>query len=108
MPIPDHVERDVNPLSGCDPRVNLVFEPVIGDLLLNHPDVPGIFAAKVAATAGDSKSAFGAACGEGAVRPADRTALAECNLVLLWLRRRLRFGLGFRDLFFLGLDLCVL
>src|SRR5215472_443253 len=108
MSIPGHVKRDVNPLGRADSRVNLILQPVLGDLLLDYADIPTKSRAKITAAAGDSKPTLRAACGEGPIWATDWTAFAECDLVLLWLRRRLRLRLGFCDLLLLGLDLCVL
>src|SRR5690242_21951672 len=108
MSIPGHVKRDVNPLGGADSRVNLILQPVLGDLLLNHADIPTRSRAKITAASGDTEPTLRAACGEGPIWATDWTALAECDLILLWFRRRLGLRLRFRDLLLLGLDLCVL
>src|SRR5262252_1984084 len=61
--------------------VHFVLQPVFGNLLLDHFDVPGIAAAKVAAASGETKSALRPTGAEHAVGPTYRTSFTIGNLV---------------------------
>ncbi len=89
-------------------RIDLVLQPVLRNLLLNHLHIPRVLRAEIPAASGDPESALGARRAERAVRPADRAAFAEGNLIVLFLRRRLRLLLGCRLLLLLRLYLRVL
>src|SRR6267154_1795479 len=100
MSIAGHIEGDVNPLRGGDPRIDLILQPVLGYFSLNDLDIVGILCSKVTTTAGNAKPALGAAGVEAAIRSADRAAFAEGNLIGFFLGRGLRFLLSRRRKFF--------
>src|SRR5205807_9837528 len=89
MPILHDVEGDVNTLRRRNARVDFVLQPVLGNFPLHTLHVPGEAHAKIAAAAGKTESTFRAARAEIAIRPTDRAAFSEGNLVGLLLR----FGL---------------
>src|SRR5205807_6326430 len=78
-----------NTLRRRNARVDFVLQPVLGNFPLHTLHVPGEAHAKIAAAAGKTESTFRAARAEIAIRPTDRAAFSEGNLVGLLLR----FGL---------------
>src|SRR5579859_5336578 len=108
MAVAGYVKCDVNPLCIRDSGIDLVREPVLRDLLLNHAHIPRIFRAEISAAPCDSKSALRAGCAKRPVRAADRTALPERHLVAFGLGFGWRALLSDGLLLFLRLDLGVL
>src|SRR4051794_13238095 len=108
MPIPGYIEGDVHTLRTFDRRIDLVLQPVIGDLALQDLHIPAVPIAEIAAAPGNPESALRSACAKRSIRTAHRAAFSERNLVGLWLRLD---GGGFLCnclLLLLGLDFRVL
>src|ERR1700756_2943285 len=101
MTIARDIEIDIHPLGARDPGIDLIFQPVLRNLLLNHMHVPRVLCPKIAAASGNSKPTLVAGCAERSVRTAHWPALSKRNLIRLFLGRRLRLLLGNRLLFFL-------
>src|SRR6185295_20050384 len=87
-----HVKGDVHALRRRDAGVHFVFQPVLGNLLLHHAHIPGVARAEIAASTGKAEAALGPVGVEVAIRPADRAALSEGNLVIGF-DHRFRLGL---------------
>ena len=68
-----------------DARVHFVFQPIFGNFLLHDFHVPGVAGTEVAASASKSEATLRAIRAEGAIRSADRAALAEGNHVVRFL-----------------------
>src|SRR5262249_20599805 len=85
--IATYVERQINALGIADPRIDFVLQPILGNLPRYPLNVPGETAAEIAASTGESESAFRASRAEHSIRAADRASLAVGSYVIRRWRR---------------------
>src|ERR1700722_17751713 len=92
MPIAYDIKSQIEPFGITNPRIDLVFQPVLGNLALHGLYVPRIQASKISTASGKSKTTFCIAGGHR-IRAANRPTFAVRNLIRL---RLFRLRLSFR------------